>query len=681
MAEKNYPCPSFPHLIHGADYNPEQWLYDKSIWDADMDLMRKAHFNEMTVGIFSWAKLEPREGEYDFSFLDEIIDRIGKNGGKVILATPSGARPHWMADKYPEVLRVSSSGVRDHFRARHNHCFTSPVYREKVRAINRRLAERYGNNPTVIAWHISNEFSGECHCPLCVQAFRDFLREKYHNNIEELNHAWWTTFWSHTYDSFDQIEPPGALTETGVHGLNLDWHRFVTHQTMDFIKNEVAPLREVCPHLPVTTNMMYEFYDLDYHKLSEVIDFASWDSYPEWHNGDDAVIAQRAAFWHDLYRSLKRKPFLLMESTPSLVNWKPYNKPKRPGLDTLSSLQAVAHGSDSVQYFQWRKSRGSSEKFHGAVVGHDGTENTRVFRSVQTTGKVLEQIDQLAGSMTESKAAIIFDWENMWALDDAQAYATANKKYFDTCYEYHRVFWERGINCDIVAPTADLSGYKMVIAPMLYLTGRETIRNLTEYVRAGGTLYATYMLGTVDETDLCWLGGIPAEELKSVFGIVSEEIDTLYPVERQHAAVNGTEHELVDYCEVLQLHGAKVLAAYTDGYYRDTPAVTEHRFGEGRAIYQACRDTGSLKNEVIGALIRELGILSAVDTDAPLPHCVTAHSRTNGEEQFVFVENYSGEDTVTVSLRCEMEDMLTGERAASCKLPPYGYGIFKSKTK
>ncbi len=673
---KIHPCDTFPHFIHGADYNPEQWIFDKTIWDEDMRLMKLAGCNEMSVGIFSWSMLEPREGEYDFSFLDEVIEKIGRNGGRVILATPSGARPHWMADKYPEVLRVDRDGVRAGFGGRHNHCFTSPVYREKVRLINRRLAERYGNNPTVIAWHISNEYSGECHCPLCGQAFRDFLREKFHNDIGELNRAYWTTFWSHTYDSFDQIDPPGRYTETGIHGLNLDWKRFVTHQTMDFIKNETAPIREFS-NLPVTINMMYEFYELNYHKVADVIDFASWDSYPEWHNGDDAVIAQRAAFWHDLYRSLKGKPFLLMESTPSLVNWKPYNKPKRPGLDVLSSIQAVAHGSDSVQYFQWRKGRGSSEKFHGAVVGHDGTEHTRVFRSVQTTGGVLKQIDEIAGTLTPSRVAVVFDWENMWALDDSQGYASRNKKYFETCYAYHRVFWERGIDCDIVSPKADLSRYRLVVAPMLYLTDGETVRNLKRYVAEGGALYGTYMLGTVDENDLCYLGGVPGDSLKEVFGIIAEEIDTLYPEERQHAAMDGREHELVDYCETVHLKGAEALAVYTDGYYQGTPAVTRNRYGKGQAIYQTCRDSGSLKEQVMERLIGELGIQANVAENV-LPRGVTAHSRTDGTHTYVFVENYSGTESASVKLREAMLDMRSGELTDTCRLEPYGFGIFKT---
>jgi len=674
MTEKNHACPSFPHFLHGADYNPEQWLPDKTVWDADMELMKLAHCNEMTVGIFSWAKLEPREGEYDFSFLDEVIDRVWKNGGRVILATPSGAKPRWMAEKYPEVCRVGPDGVRERFRGRHNHCLTSPVYRQKVREMNRRLAQRYGSHPAVVAWHISNEYGGDCRCELCADAFRGYLREKFGGDIEKLNRAYWTAFWSHTYDSFDQIEPPGDYTESGCHGLNLDWKRFVSRQTLSFLENETAPIRELSPGVPVTINMMLEYEGLDYQLLSQAIDIASWDSYPDWHSGDDGMIAQKTAFWHDLYRSLKHRPFLLMESTPSHVNWKPYNKLKKPGLDVLSALQAVAHGSDSVQYFQWRKGRGGSEKFHGAVVGHDGTADTRVFRAVADTGTLLERLDEIAGTVTKAPVAVLFGWENMWALNDCQGYANVDKAYLQTCYSYHREFWKRGIDCDVVAPGEDLSRYRLVVAPMLYLADDAVCRNLARYVEAGGTLYATYMLGTVDENDLCRLGGFPGGGLGEVFGLMAEEIDTLYPQERQQVAMEGQLHEAADYCEILRLRGARPLAVYQDGWYQGLPAVTEHAWGRGWAVYQACRDTGSLKEAVFDRLLDRLDISSPVK--GPLPWGATVHTRRDGEKTYVFAENYSGTDAAELTLAEPMTDMLTGERTEKCTLEPYGFRVF-----
>lgn len=679
MKEKNFVNENFRKFLHGADYNPEQWIETKEIWDEDMRLMKLAHCNEMSVGIFSWAALEPKEGEYDFSFLDEIIEKVYANGGVIILATPSGARPHWLADKYPEVLRVDETGRKMHFSARHNHCFTSPIYRKKVREINSALAERYGKHPAVIAWHISNEYGGECYCPLCQQAFRNFLREKY-GSIQNLNRAYWSSFWSHTYDSFDQIEAPSPITEQSIHGLNLDWHRFATAQTVDFMRNEVEPIKAVCPQAKVTTNMMFEHYGYDYYQFKDVIDFASWDSYPLWHSGNQEETAERCAFWHDFYRSLKKKPFLLMESTPSLVNWHAYNKLKRPGMDNLASMQAVAHGSDSVQYFQWRKSRGSVEKFHGAVVDHEGTENTRVFRSVAKTGKILEKIQEIAGTGVDAQVAIVYDWENMWALDDSQGFAAKDKKYLETCYAYHRYFWKRGINCDIVDRNADLSGYKLIVAPMLYMTDARTEESLTSYVENGGTLYATYALGMVNDTDLCHLGGFPAGKLKEVFGIWNEEIDTLYPDQTGEVTFRGKKYIAHDYCELIHARGAKVLAEYAKDFYAGYPAATVHTYGKGKAYYQAFRDGGDFKDELLSDISEELNLYKNPPSSKDgLPFGVTAHTRTDGENRFLFVENYSEDEVKDISLNGNYEDMLGGGEVTKISLPAYGFAILKSK--
>ena len=668
---RQYINEKFPHFLHGADYNPEQWIDTPEIWDADMELMKEANCNEMSVGIFSWAMLEPEEGKYDFSFLDTIVDKVYAAGGRVVLATPSGARPRWMAEKYPEVLRVNQNRQRFGFGERHNHCYTSPVYREKVRQMNTLLAQRYGKQSAVVAWHISNEYGGACYCDKCQNAFRDYLRQRYHNDIHELNHAWWSTFWSHRYDNFDQIEAPTALTDRSIHGLNLDWRRFVTHQTVDFMKQEIAAIKAISPDIPVTTNMMLGYYELNYHEFAPYLDVISWDSYPDWHSHEGLNTAYYTAFWHDFFRSMKKKPFMLMESAPGLVNWKPVNKLKRPGMDTLASLQAVAHGSDTVQYFQWRKSRGSVEKFHGAVVDHVGTKETRIFNTVKRTGELLKIIDEVAGSNVVSRVALVFDWENMWALDDSQGFQKDQKKYYETCYSYYKLFWEKGISVDIVRAESDWSGYDLVVAPMLYMVSEKTARKMADFVENGGHLYATYMLGMVNETDLCHLGGFPCGELKNVFGIWNEEIDSPYPEER--VAVSGG-WQAKDYCELIHPRGAEVKAVYESEFYAGMPAFTVNAYGKGKAYYQAFRHVGDFAKAQMGQILQELGIVGTIpDTREG----VTAHKRCADGAEYLFVENYNGEEVRDVSLGGAYTDMESGEKLQSVTLPAYGIRVLE----
>ncbi len=668
---KQYINPRFPHFLHGADYNPEQWVDTPEIWDQDMALMRKANCNEMTLGIFSWATLEPEEGVYDFRILDEMIDRVYQNGGRVVLATPSGARPRWMAKKYPEVLRVDENGQRNLFGARHNHCYTSPVYREKVRQMNTALARRYGKHPAVVAWHLSNEYGGKCYCPLCENAFREYIRGRYHHDIHELNHAWWTDFWSHKYDSFEDVEIPVPRGETSIHGLNLDFRRFVSDQTCDFLRQEAAAIKAVCPEIPVTANLMYDYYDINYFDLAKEMDVVSWDSYPDWHKGDDVYRGCETAFQHTMFRSLKGKPFMLMESAPGLTNWKPYNKLKRPGMDRLASVQAVAHGADSVQYFQWRKSRGSVEKFHGAVVDHVGTEDTRIFRTVQATGATLKAIDEVCGTPIRSRVGMIFDWNNRWALDDSQGFNRYDKRYQPTCLDYFRPLWEKGINVDLVPADGDFSGYDLLIAPMLYMVDGDTARRLKEFVAKGGTLYATYMLGMVDGTDLCHLGGFPGGGLMEVLGLWNEEIDTLYPGEMLRILRGEKEYQGVDYAERVHPRGAQVLATYGSEFYAGEPALTVHSYGKGKAFYQAFRDQGDFWADILEEILRELEISNALPVE--LPHGVVATKRGG----YLFLQNFSGEPVQGIDLGGSYTDMESGVTGTAADLDGFDVKIFK----
>lgn len=673
MTKKHSPISSkAPVMLHGADYNPEQWLKYPEILREDIRLMKLANCNVMSVGIFSWVSLEPEEGVFTFDWLDGVLDSFAENGIYAFLATPSGARPAWMSEKYPEVLRVERNRVHNLHGFRHNHCFTSLVYREKTAILNAKLAERYSQHPAVIGWHISNEFGGECHCDLCQNAFRDWLKVKYNNSLDEVNQAWWATFWSHTYTSWSQIESPAPHGETQVHGLNLDWRRFVSERSIDFCQHEINTVRPYNPALPITTNM-HMIDGIDYRELAKILDVVSWDAYPEWHyteDGDDARLAAWTAMHYDLMRSFKKKPFLLMESTPSLTNWQSVSKLKRPGMHKLSSLQAVAHGSDSVQYFQWRKSRGSSEKFHGAVVDHSGHSETRVFKDVTEVGKTLAGMTEVVGTSTPVRTAIIFDWDNRWAIKDAQGVRNSGLRYEETVLQHYRALWQLGIPVDMIGSGDDLSAYKLVIAPMLYLISEENGKRIEKFVEQGGTFLATYWSGVVNETDLCHLGGFPGP-LRRTLGIWAEETEGLHSrdlngvvMEASNALNLSGDYDAHEITELIHLEGAEALGTYRSDFYAGRPALTVNRFGEGNAYHLATRvKDASFYVELYAAITSKAGITRALDSD--LPTGVTAQLRTDGESDYIFVQNYSGSPQTVKLDGADYTDLCSGTAAPS----------------
>lgn len=647
-------------LLHGGDYNPEQWLESPEVLEEDIQFMKKAGVNCVTLGVFSWAMLETSDGVYDFDWLENIINRLYKNGIRVILATPSGAMPHWMTQKYPEIMQTAEDGKRNLPGRRHNFCYTSPIMRRKIREMDLGLAKRFGNHEAVILWHISNELGGNfgdgaCHCELCQEAFREWLRKKY-GTLENLNHAWWSRFWSHVYTDWSQIHSPAPHGEFLVHGLNLDWRRFVSEQMTDFCSWEIHALREYSS-LPVTTNFMDFFKNLDYHRFKNCLDIISWDNYPDWHRHKDEVpAAVRAAANHSIMRSLKKQPFLMMESAPSRVNWRTSNPVKRPGMHMLSSMQAVAHGSDSVQYFQWRKSRGSCEKFHGAVISHTGGCDTRVFREVSEVGERLSCIsDAVKGTKNKPKAAFIFDWENWWALEDC-AGPRQDTDYVAEVLKHYQVFWECGIEADFLSMEDSLSDYDIVCAPLNYLYRNGYAQKVREYVEQGGCYVTTCFSGIADDTDLCFTGAHP---LKDVLGITPEEIDApseefknsfyykekLYPAGRFREVCHPSED-------------TEVLAVYEKDYCKGFPVVTKHPYGEGRSYYLAAETDLTFLREFYEDLFSGLNIKNPLSVK--LPYGVTITERS-GEKPVVFVMNFSADSKVVDGV-CGWMDLESGEQ-------------------
>jgi beta-galactosidase len=676
--------PRFPHFIHGGDYNPDQW--PEEVWDEDIRLMKLANCNTMSVGIFSWVRLEPEEGSFDFAWLDKIMEKLAENQIYAILATPSGARPAWLSKKYPEVLRVRADRKRNLHGVRHNHCMTSPIYREKTQLINRKLAERYQTHPALIAWHISNEYNGECHCDLCQNEFRSWLKRKYHNDLDQLNHAWWAAFWSHTFTDWTQIESPSPIGESIQNGLNLDWKRYCTDQTINFFLSEIEPLRELTPDVPVTTNFMGLFPGINYPRFAQYVDVVSWDSYPVWHTTDsDWRLAAQISFIHDQNRSMKGgKPFMLMESTPSNTNWQPIPKLKRPGMHKLSSLQAVAHGSDTVQYFQWRKSRGGPEKFHGAVVDHVGNEKTRTFQDVAEVGRILRQLDPVIGTTVNADVAIILDWENRWAIDDMQALGNDRRKYVETVINHYLPFWKRGISVDVIAEEAEYSKYKLLITPMMYMLKPGVAERLRQFVAAGGTFVATYWTGIVDENDLVFLGGWPGDGLQELFGIWDEETDTLAHAERNsikmvESSFSGMTgiYEAQDYFALIHAKSAQVLATFNNDFYSSRPALTVNSFGKGKVYYIASRNEERFTDTFMATLIQQIQLRQ--NLPVPIPEGVTVQKRSAGTTDYIFVMNFNP-DTIRVNLGAlKYVRMIEGtEITGELEIPGYGIEIWES---
>lgn len=627
-------------LLHGGDYNPEQWLDRPDILAQDIELMKKARVNTVTLGVFSWSVLEPEEGVFKLDWLADIIHNLYANGIRTILATPSAARPAWLAHKYPEVRRARADRVRELYNRRQNYCYTSSIYREKVRIIDQKLAQRFGDDPAVILWHISNEMGGDCHCALCQAEFRRWLQARY-GTLEALNKAWNARFWSHDYTDWEQIESPAPQGENAVQALALDWKRFVSDRHIDFLKFERDTVKEIAPNAKFTTNMMYRFDGIDYFKMAKEIDVASWDNYPTWHKPSETVeeTALDTAMMHDLFYSMKDKPFLLMESSPSFTNWQPVSKQKKPGIAELAALQTVAHGADSVLYFQWRASRGAEEKFHGAVIGHDGREDARSFTETAQVGLRLEALAEITAVKREKQAAIVHDWQNKWALEGSCGPRNAGMGYWDELKRHYNALAREGIAVEFVDQNADLTGYGLVVVPMLYLLTDAFAKKLCAFAQNGGTVIVTYWSGVVDESDLCRLGDTPYG-LIELLGLRRTEIDGMYDGETRSCmpAVGCTlpAAQASTLCEVAALNEkdpAEPLSLYDEDYFAGHPAAAVHRYGKGRAYYLASRFDEAFYRAFYHDAAMEIGLSPA--WPEALPEGILAVRRGS----FVFVQN------------------------------------------
>lgn len=636
-----------PKIYYGGDYNPEQW--PESVWLEDVALMKKAGVNLVSVGIFSWALLQPSEETYNFEWFDRLLNLLAQNGISVVLATATAAQPAWLSRKYPDILPVSADGNRISYGSRQSYCPNSPSYRRLGQALVAKMAERYKNHPALALWHINNEYACHtpiCYCDNCAEAFRNWLSRKY-GTLEKVNEAWGTNFWSQRYYQWSEIIPPRTTSTFPNPSQVLDYKRFMSDSIFQCYLGEKQIIQSITPHVPITTNFMGDFKPLDYFQWAKEIDMISWDSYPD---PEPNTPPDWAAFNHDLMRGLKNgQPFILMEQAPNNVNWRPVNTNKRPGVMKLWSYQAMAHGADAIMFFQWRQSRKGAEKFHSAVVTHTGNDQSRVFKEVAALGNELKVLDPLVGSKIESKVAILFDYENWWAVEYVQR-PSADVNYLDQIRNFYKPFYEMNIPVDFLPVDADLTPYKLVVAPLLYMVKPGLKESLENYVAHGGTFIATFFSGIVDETDGVFPGGYPGP-LQEILGLAVEEFDPLEPHMTNRIRLSQALGDLKgDYdcnlwCEMVHPQSAKVLASFLDDYHAGDPCLTENTLGQGKAYYLATQPEPYFITKFLDYLCRELKITAPMVA----PSGVEVRKRSQKDRDYYFVLNHNDHE-VTVPL-------------------------------
>jgi beta-galactosidase len=534
----------------------------------------------------------------------------------------------------------------------------SEKYRERAAAIAELMAKRYQKYPGLVAWHVSNEYGTYCYCENCQRKFRQWLKNRY-KTIENLNERWNTTFWGRIVYDFDEIMLPTELNDDYRFNpvIQLDYMRFVTDSTKECYENERNVLKKYTPDIPVFSNISGYIKKLNQFVMTENMDCAGWDNYPS--PIDDLSLP---ALKHDIMRALKDgKPYIITEQSPNQQNWQPYNKLKRPGEVRTLAYQGLARGADACLFFQMRQSVAGQEKFHGAVISHADTENTRIFREITQLGTELDRLgDSFLDGRTNAEVGMIFDWDNWWALELTSG-PTKDMDYLAQVTKYYKAFYDKNIQVDILKVTSDFSKYKVLVAPLLYMMKPGLDEKIREFVKAGGTLIATYMTGIADENDRCIFGAYPGK-LRDVLGVWVEETQAMFPEEYNHMSVKTGDGLKDEYscgflCDIIHAENAEVLAEYKDDFFAGTPCLTRNSFGEGAAYYLASEPEEAFLQDFVEKLCGEHEITPAFESTGRVEICI----RENEKGKIYFIINH-WEEAAEVDLKEKSyQNLLNGE--------------------
>jgi len=653
----------------GVDYYPEHWPEER--WPEDAHLMAEAGFNVVRLAEFAWSKMEPREGQYDFDWLDRAISVLASHDIQVVLGTPTASPPPWLMTKHPDIFRVCEDGRRVTFGNRRTYCPNNPVYHEYTRRIVTQMAKHYADHPAVIGWQIDNEFGDRCYCSACSQAFRDWLRHRY-GSLDTLNQKWGTVFWSHTYTDWGQIPLPLTTGGSPNPGLALDFCRLSSDSYVTYQQMQVDILREKCPEHFITHNFMGFKYDrIDYFDLARSLDFAALNHYPRTQWGMQAEVdASLAALAADTIRGLKSHNFWMTEQQAGSGGWEIVSVSPRPGELRLWAYQSIAHGADAVIFFRWRTARFGTEQYWHGLLDYDARPSRR-YEEIKLMGAEIRKAgEHIYGSTVKPAVAMILSYDSRFAFQ-----IQANNPQFsypEHFHQFYRALYDHHVAIDIAAPTADLSAYKLVVAPALHVISDAATENLKRFVEAGGVLVVTQRSGVKDEANAVVNQRLPGL-LAELCGVEVEEYDSLGA--DMHNGLEFAVPELASsppvsvsvWCDVLKPNGADVVARYTQDYYTGKPAITLNRFGQGQVVYVGTLGDAPLYEVLAGWLLNLAGVQPLLTA----PEGVEVTERWQGDQRLLFVLNHTDrEQEVTLDKR--YMDLLDGSAAleGAVTVPP-----------
>ena len=651
-------------FIYGVDYYPEAW--PESQWEKDAAMMQAAGINFVRMGEFAWVKMEPRDGEFDFAWLDRSLKVLNAHGIHAVLGTPSASPPAWLYQEFPAIAATDENGVRYRFGSRRNYCVHNPDFMAATKRIVTVMAEHFKDNPAVLGWQIDNEVgSPKCFDPISQAAFQAWCERKYHT-LDALNAAWGTIFWGHTYGNWNEVPMTwNTLYNTWNPSLALDFERFQSDSMRAYVEFQAAILRKIAPHQAITHNEMGMYSGVDYYDLSRSLDFVAWDNYPMGPN--DYTGYARAGLGHDLMRGAKdNQNYMVMEQEGGLPGWATFNGRQAPAaLYRVWAYQAVAHGADGVCYFRWRTSRYGTEQYWEGILDQDSYRNSRYLMAAQTGRELAQLTALLHGSKVVSPVAMLVSPDSRWAQQIQPG--VKDFDYDRQIHDFYDAFRRAGVNVDVAFPPSNLTSYRIVVAPALYVTDQALSEKLHAFVKNGGTLILTFRSGVKDEYNVVTDQTLPGP-FADIAGVAIHEFDPQINEEQEILGLGESRFPARTWSDILEPTTARVVATYGKGYYAGKPAVTENSIEKGLVYYVGTESKSPLfYDRLIAVAARK----SRVALSARLPAGVEVSVREKGGKKIVFVLNYSGSEQ-TVPMDESYQNVLTGKpEAMDVQIPPY----------